>query len=138
MSPTPPPSPAPGLSVQVREEDGAVVLRPSGELDHDTAEPLQDALATALAGPRGLIVVDCSGLDFCDSTGLNLLLRTRLDAEARGRHLAVASPGSMVSLMLELTGTAGVLRVHATVAEALAEEPPDATAPPDVTAPPGG
>ncbi|MFI6848931.1 STAS domain-containing protein [Kitasatospora sp. NBC_00085] len=109
-----------GLTVTVSASGRSVVVRPEGELDHDTAQPLREALETALHGPPGPVVIDCDGLSFCDSTGLNLLLRTRLAAEGGGRVLVLAGPSPMVARMLEITGAAEIFRIAPSMAEALA------------------
>ncbi len=65
-------------------------------------------------------MVDCSRLDFCDSTGLNVLLGARLKAEEAGGgavHLAAMQP--VVARVFEITGAEAVFTVHATLAEAL-------------------
>ena len=74
------------FSVAVQTVDGAVVLELSGELDHDTAQPLREALDAAVT-QGGRLVVDLSGLGFCDSTGLNVLLHSRLSAQEAGGSL---------------------------------------------------
>ncbi|MCX5208529.1 STAS domain-containing protein [Kitasatospora sp. NBC_00240] len=115
-----PESTASELTVAVRTSARGVVVRPEGELDHDTAGPLRDALESAVGDGLGRVVIDCAGLDFCDSTGLNLLLHTRLDAEDAGLLLALADPGPMVSRMLDVTGVRAVFHIYPSVAEALA------------------
>ncbi|MGW4379761.1 STAS domain-containing protein [Kitasatospora sp. NPDC004531] len=120
------PQPAVGapLVVTLRRPPGALVVRPEGELDHDSVGPLREALERAVADPPGRLVVDCSGLDFCDSTGLNLLLRAHAAAEQAGVPLLLAAPGTVVVRMLEITGADEVLAVRATVEEALAASAP--------------
>ncbi|GAA1580001.1 MULTISPECIES: STAS domain-containing protein [Streptomyces] len=104
------------LAVEVRPEAGTVVLLLAGELDHDTAEPLRDALQAALnapaAGGAPHLLVDLSRLRFCDSTGLNILLRARLVARAAGGAMELAGPTRQVARMFHLTGADGVFRVH--------------------------
>lgn len=70
------------LQVDVRTEGRSEVVTPVGELDHHTADLLREPLESAVEHGRTRLVVDCSGLDFCDSTGLNVLLGARLKAEA--------------------------------------------------------
>ncbi|MFD7630599.1 STAS domain-containing protein [Streptomyces sp. NPDC059851] len=108
------------FAVEVRRMDSAVVLLLFGELDHDTAEPLRAALDAALAagGPVRLII-DCAGLAFCDSTGLNMLLRARLAAEEAGGSVELASLGRQVARMLRLTGADGVFTIHRDLSEAV-------------------
>jgi anti-anti-sigma factor len=106
------------LTVTTRPWTHGTVLRAEGELDHDSAAPMREALEAALAAPAPHIVVDCSGLGFCDSTGLNLLLRARLTAERAGGRIALAGPSPVVRRMLEITGALDVFHVVASVEEA--------------------
>ncbi|MFB7252989.1 STAS domain-containing protein [Streptomyces nojiriensis] len=106
------------FTVAVEAVDGAVVLTLAGELDHDTAQPLRDALDEALAPGRRLLV-DMAGLGFCDSTGLNVLLNTRLAAQEAGAGLELAGLHGPVARMFRITGADGVFPVHADVTEAL-------------------
>ncbi|MFJ8159318.1 STAS domain-containing protein [Streptomyces sp. NPDC096136] len=106
------------FSVAVRTVDGAVVLTLGGELDHDTAEPLRQAL-TAAAGQGGRLVVDMAGLRFCDSTGLNALLHGRIAVEESGGSLELAGLGGPVARMFRITGADSVFPVHTDVEEAL-------------------
>ncbi|MFH8727511.1 STAS domain-containing protein [Streptomyces termitum] len=100
---------------------GTVVLAPRGELDHDTVEPLRTALDKHADAAR--IVVDCAGLDFCDSTGLNLLLRARAQAREAGAGLDLAGLRPPVDRMFEITGAVRVFRIYADVHEALDAAP---------------
>lgn len=114
------------LGVRMRPESraGTVVLAVTGELDHDTAAPLRDALADTSGSDR--IVVDCSGLRFCDSTGLNVLLRARLRLVEGGGRLDLAGLRPPVDRMFEITGARTVFRVYEDAAEALADGRPGA------------
>ncbi|MFB6838689.1 STAS domain-containing protein [Streptomyces sp. NPDC056361] len=60
-----------GVSVRSVPEADTVVLVLVGELDRDTVRPLGEAVEGC--PPTGRILVDCSGLGFCDSSGLNAL-----------------------------------------------------------------
>ncbi|WP_371494140.1 STAS domain-containing protein [Kitasatospora sp. NBC_00374] len=113
------------LTVSVQPWTRGVVIRPDGELDHDTVGPLREALDAVLAEPPARLVVDCGGLDFCDSTGLNLLIRSQATAEAGGGRLVLAAPGEMVARMLAVTGVGEVLQVYPTLDEALAGQADD-------------
>ncbi|MFJ3922588.1 STAS domain-containing protein [Streptomyces sp. NPDC090022] len=110
------------FSVEATAVDGGTVLALAGELDHDTAAPLREALAAALdgAGEGNRLVVDCARLRFCDSTGLNVLLRARLRAEEAGSRVELSGLRQPVARMFHLTGAEGVFRVHADLADALA------------------
>lgn len=108
------------LQVEVWTEGGSEVVRPAGELDHHTADLLSGPLDEALAKGRSRLVVDCSRLEFCDSTGLNVLLGARLKAEAAGGGIHLAGMLPVVARVLEITGAEAVFTLHETVEDALA------------------
>ncbi|MGW2374305.1 MULTISPECIES: STAS domain-containing protein [Kitasatospora] len=86
-----------------------------GELDLDSITELNAVLLPALAEPATVIVIDCAGLDFCDSTGLNALLRAQARALDEGSRIELARPRPLVLRMLELTGATDAFRVRDTV-----------------------
>ncbi|MEU9714516.1 STAS domain-containing protein [Streptomyces sp. NPDC047976] len=77
------PQDAGGNGVAVEVLDNAVAIRPTGEIDIDTAPALRRALCEALAHASAAkpVAVDCSGLTFCDSSALNALLTARRTAQ---------------------------------------------------------
>ncbi|MFE2558148.1 STAS domain-containing protein [Streptomyces sp. NPDC059352] len=109
------------FTVETRRPAGTdtdvLVLR--GELDRDTAAPLRAALEER-AG-EGRIIVDCSGLGFCDSSGLNTLLRARLRIVEAGGRLDLVGLRPPVDRAFEITGVRAVFRTYETLSEALAE-----------------
>jgi anti-sigma B factor antagonist len=53
-----------------------------------------------------------SAVDFCDSTGMNVLLAAHRLAVERGGELALAAPRPGVRKILEVTGLQSVFTVH--------------------------
>ncbi|MFD5541932.1 STAS domain-containing protein [Streptomyces sp. NPDC127079] len=109
------------LLVEVREEGSSAVVTPAGELDHHTADLLREPLDDLLDKGFSRLVVDCSRLEFCDSTGLNVLLGTRLRAEAAGGGVHLAAMQPVVARVFEITGAEAVFTVHDSVAAALSD-----------------
>ncbi|MFI6421256.1 STAS domain-containing protein [Streptomyces sp. NPDC050842] len=108
------------LRVEVRIVDaGSELLTPVGELDHHTAELLRTPLDAALDVGRSRLVVDCSGLDFCDSTGLNVLLGARLRADAAGGGVHLVAMRPAVARVFHITGAEAVFTLHDTLDTAL-------------------
>ncbi|MCX4981282.1 STAS domain-containing protein [Streptomyces sp. NBC_00250] len=107
------------LRVEVRTVDTSELLAPVGELDHYTAELLRSPLDQALDAGRSRLVVDCSGLEFCDSTGLNVLLGARLRADAAGGGVHLVGMRPAVARVFHITGAEAVFTVHETLATAL-------------------
>jgi anti-anti-sigma factor len=84
--------------------DGPVpVVRARGELDLLTAGRLCRAIQAAGGARR--VMIDLSGLGFCDSTGLRALLSAVREIEVSGGKAAIAvTPGGPFARVLELTG----------------------------------
>jgi anti-sigma B factor antagonist len=99
--------------VSSRSQGDHTIVTLAGEIDLYTAPKLQSELVSALrsAGPT-LVVVDMSGVEFCDSTGMNVLLAAHRQASERGGDLALAAPRAAVRKILEVTGLASVFTVH--------------------------
>ncbi len=84
----------------------------AGEIDLYTAPRLHGELATVLAGPGpAMIVVDMSQVEFCDSTGMNVLLAAHRRAREGGGDLQLAGPRPAVRKVLQLTGLETVFTV---------------------------
>jgi anti-anti-sigma factor len=98
-----------------------VVARTSGEMDYVTAPFFWERLLEALAGRDPFVVLDLSGVSFCDSAGLNVLLRAGRQARASGAELVLACVPQHLRRILVMTGADRIFRVCETVAEAEAD-----------------
>jgi anti-sigma B factor antagonist len=85
-----------------RDGDDSVRVRPVGELDMSTAPELESSLESASEAARE-VIVDLSGLEFMDSTGLTLLTRWSLAAERDGFNLALAPGNDRIQRLFEIT-----------------------------------
>ncbi|MFH9347678.1 STAS domain-containing protein [Kitasatospora sp. NPDC017646] len=104
---------APGaFSAQASPWAEGTVIALYGELDLDSITELNDVLLPALAQPATVVVIDCAGLEFCDSTGLNALLRAQARAADDGSRIELARPRPLVLRMLELTGATDAFRMR--------------------------
>ncbi|MYZ34726.1 MULTISPECIES: STAS domain-containing protein [unclassified Streptomyces] len=109
------------LRVGVRTEGRSEIVTVAGELDHHTAELLRAPLDDALEQGRARLVIDCSRLEFCDSTGLNVLLGARLKAEAAGGGVHLVGMLPVVARVFEITGADAVFTVHDSMEDALTD-----------------
>ncbi|MFF3730176.1 STAS domain-containing protein [Streptomyces sp. NPDC002476] len=107
------------LQVETRTEEDSEIVTPVGELDHHTADLLREPLESAVEQGRARLVIDCSRLEFCDSTGLNVLLGARLKAEAAGGGVHLAGMLPVVARVFEITGAEAVFTVHDSLDAAL-------------------
>ncbi|MCD0452512.1 STAS domain-containing protein [Actinocorallia sp. API 0066] len=101
------------LQVSTASQAGHAVVSAVGELDLYTAPRLQQALQ-ALLGEQELdrVVVDLSGVEFCDSTGMNVLLSGMKRVRERGGVFELAAPRPAVQRILQVTGLDTVFTVH--------------------------
>src|SRR5829696_3199665 len=109
------------LAVHQSDIDGIRLLEVFGELDLATA-PRLCALLDAARGQRvRRLVIDLTGVDFCDSTGLRAVLGASTELRLAGGRLAVAVlPNGGVARLFDVTGIREALPTHDTQQEALA------------------
>jgi anti-anti-sigma factor len=90
------------LAVEVQRRDAVAIVRPRGELDLATVEPLRAALDGIRSTER--LVVDLRGLSFIDSTGLHLLVALHQRAQRDGLQLTLVAPAAPVDRAIQLCG----------------------------------
>ena len=100
---------------------GVPVVAAPAEVDITNAEELQSALIKAAANGHGTLVVDMTGTQFCDSSGLHALIAMHKKAEAEGREVLLVIPGTTVLRVFALTGMDRVIPNFTSLAEALAQ-----------------
>jgi anti-sigma B factor antagonist len=95
------------FNCEIAEENGAVHLRPAGDLDMSTATILGEALKDAIDGGAKQVVVDLRGLEFMDSTGITLVTRFNNESRRDGFNLALIPGKPRIMRLFELTGLSG-------------------------------
>jgi anti-anti-sigma factor len=104
-----------------RDDDGHAVLCVRGPLDLDTAPVLRDAVDGLLSEPVPRIIVDLSGVTFCDSIGLGTFAYAHNSCTARGGFLRLAGPSPFLARVLDTVGLSSTVSVYESVAEAKAD-----------------
>ena len=100
------------LKVSSRSHGDHTVVTAGGEIDLYTAPRLHRELVDVLADDRpARVIVDMSGVVFCDSTGMNVLLSSLRRAKERGGQLELAAPRAAVRKILQVTGLDSVFTV---------------------------
>jgi len=117
------------LRVTDGEQRDWVVLRVSGEMDLVTSPVLRQRVHDAVADGRHSVVLDLSGVLFCDSSGVGVLIATRrLLRSCQGRLRLIlpaqgAVDGSHVNRVLGALGVRRLFDVYPDVEAALDDEP---------------
>ncbi|MFD4661535.1 STAS domain-containing protein [Kitasatospora sp. NPDC058444] len=122
VSPSPPleeEAVPPCLTSEAVRVGGAFVCSFTGDMILDSEPVAARALDAALGRRPVLLAVDLAGVELFTSTGLNLLLGARRRALADGVRLVLVAPSRRTLRVLELTDTAGLFDVHATIEDAL-------------------
>ena len=91
------------IGVEIEQRDDVVVARLSGELDISVAEKTGRKIADAVASSALGVVVDMSGLEFMDSSGVSMLFSLARQVGSHRQQLrVVAPPGRPVSRVLQI------------------------------------
>ncbi|MGH2858242.1 MAG: STAS domain-containing protein [Solirubrobacteraceae bacterium] len=97
--------------LEVSRHDDSAVIAVAGELDLASGPELEVELER-IAGPgTRLLVIDLSGLEFMDSTGLSIIVRAHQRLSGEGCELGLVRGSPQVQRLLDLTGVAERLRV---------------------------
>jgi anti-anti-sigma factor len=115
--------------VDIEQRDDVVVARLTGELDISVAASTGRKIADAVPSSARGVVVDMSGLDFMDSSGVSMLFGLARQVGSHRQQLCVvAPPGRPVTRVLQIVefGRAAPVRedVDAAVAEIATPQAP--------------
>jgi anti-sigma B factor antagonist len=100
------------LKVTTQSQGDYAVMSVAGEIDLYTAPKLHAELMAALAASAPLrLVVDMTGVEFCDSTGMNVLLAAHRRAREDGGELQLSHPRPAIRKVLQVTGLESVFTV---------------------------
>jgi anti-sigma B factor antagonist len=107
---------------QLAEEDldvRTVVITVTGEIHVSTAPEFSRRLNSAIAHGKTAVVLDLSGTEFIDSTGLSVLLNgLRRVTRQRGR-MAIVCTNPTVLRLFEITRLDSTFDIHASREDAL-------------------
>ena len=92
------------LSVSVEVDGDGVKLAPRGEMDLATADVVDRELQKAEASDARRIILDLSGVEFIDSSGLKVLVHAARRSDSDSNRLAVMPGAGQVAETLRLTG----------------------------------
>jgi len=99
----------------------ALIARPTGDIDMAVTPAMLDELLAAVAEhAAGCLVVDLGGVEYIDSSGIELLFR--LHGELTGESvdlIVVAPPGSSAARLLGMVALDDIGEIRGSLPEAL-------------------
>jgi anti-sigma B factor antagonist len=108
----------------------AVVSLPA-EIDIANGDYIREDLLSIINRGPALLVVDMSVTDFCDSAGVNALIRAFKRAAANGAEMRLVVPNRNVQRILALTGVDRLIDIYPSVSAATADVTRSGEADPD-------
>lgn len=111
------------LTVAVSRRDNfKTVITCIGELDDASAAVLREAIHASIKDQCRLII-DMSGVEFCDSTGLGVLVGGCKGSRARNGTLALVLSDDKLNRIFGVTTLDKVFEIHAGLDAAVATDP---------------
>jgi anti-anti-sigma factor len=97
---------------------GHIVLAVRGELDVATTAGIRDQIVGILEDATVPMIVDLSGVSYCDACGLAMLVGAQRRARLRGLTLAISEPSDEVSKLLRISGLDHAFTIYPTLTAA--------------------
>ena len=106
------------LEISSRRQNGVCIVTLAGEVDLYTAPALRTRLLEAAESDCGAIIVDMSGVDFIDSSGLGVLVSVLKRVREQDSTMTIVSDREIVLKVFRITGLDRVFPIVPTLAEA--------------------
>lgn len=100
------------LTITVHRTGTGPVLEITGDLDHATAPELRQVVDRLTLADGQLLVLDLTGLQFVDSSGITALLAARNLAMEQGGDMALAAVPANTARILRIVGLDRVFTLY--------------------------
>jgi anti-sigma B factor antagonist len=100
--------------------EAAVITLPE-EIDISNSDQVREELLSVLNRGPAVLIVDMAGTTFCDSAGVNALVRAHKRATADGAEIRLVVASLGVQRVLAITGVDRLIPVYPTMTAALDE-----------------
>jgi anti-sigma B factor antagonist len=100
------------LTAKVHTSAGGYLLQLAGHLEFRSVSYLREVIEDLDLGPGQLLIFDMSGLAFCDSTGITVLIMARNRALAAHAGFALAAISDRVARIFQVAGLDQVFSLY--------------------------
>jgi anti-sigma B factor antagonist len=108
------------MQVREIEDQGLPVLLIAGEIDLHRSPELRAVLQTHVAARRPALVLDLTGVEYIDSSGLATIVEYLRSAQDFGGRIALVGLSPRVRTIFDLVRLGEIIPIAATLAEARA------------------
>ena len=112
--------PQPSVQTEGRQASGAGIIALQGEVTGFAEDALMAAYAEASAGATPVIILDFSGLQYMNSSGIGLLVTLLIRAQRQQQRLLACGLTDHYRQIFDLTRLNEVIGIYDSQAEALA------------------
>lgn len=102
------------------EQNGVAIMSLKGEVDLQNSPELRKLLQAKTSSKCPSLVVDFSGVDYIDSSGLATLVEYRRDSQKYKGSFSLAALSTRVRTIFELVRLNEIIPIHGTLEEAVA------------------
>lgn len=106
------------LVIDRQEAQGAILIRPTGEVDLSTV-PMLWANLNALLEDGQDVIVDLNGIRYIDSSGLEALLDSCQVFRQRGQRFTLVRPASVIGRLIDIRSLDKAIPVFESIEAAL-------------------
>ncbi len=108
-----------GGQVQYEVREDTLIVHIGGEIDHHSAVKVRTEIDERIISERpGRVLLELSGVDFMDSSGLGLIMGRFALQKKCGGTLAVLDPSPAVMKMIKLAGMERMIGIFKTKSKA--------------------
>ena len=107
------------LNLQSETHDSHTVVTVAGEIDVYTAPKLRERIVALVDQGQYNLVIDMSGVEFLDSTGLGVLVGGLNRVRAHDGSLSLVCADERILKIFRITGLTKVFPIHPSVDEAI-------------------
>ncbi|MCW2943304.1 MAG: Anti-anti-sigma regulatory factor (antagonist of anti-sigma factor)-like protein [Actinoallomurus sp.] len=108
-----------GVELSVAYRSTHIIIRLRGEIDIAAAPGLRERLLGLLQPGMELVILDLSGVSFCDASGLGVLVGSHHHATMLGVTLRLTGLHPRVARLLHIHGLDRVLTIYPALPDAL-------------------
>ncbi|MBC8101222.1 MAG: STAS domain-containing protein [Cytophagales bacterium] len=108
------------LVIDTRTVDGTPVLDLSGEVDSYNSPKLRERMVRLIDDGQSRLVINMSGVDYIDSTGLGTLVGGLKRASEKGGSIRIICPNEQIHKVFSITGLVKVFQIFDNEQSALA------------------